>query len=234
MFYITPPPIEKKPPQLDEDGNEIPNDEEEMDPEEIKKLTAPKFQEHIYPDSVILLRGDDEYIRERAANLGDKNEKWDSENLERRLATYRRDNDIGLFTAAQARTDLGHPKATAPVFPLIRFFQEHKTEVFEIDCDGIQFEMFDSMRIYIERNGRSYNYLNSVKALNTRREQALIKEEKDTKARKADELEQEKSAAALEKEGLEKLQEARLVSVRDHIAELEMTGKLNMRQFLMK
>ena len=71
VFYITPPPIEKKPPKVDDEGNEVPDDEEEIDPEELKKMMAPKFQEHIYPDSVILLRGDDDLIRQKAAELGD-------------------------------------------------------------------------------------------------------------------------------------------------------------------
>lgn len=34
VFYITPKQPEKKKPQLDEDGNEIKEEEEEMDPEE--------------------------------------------------------------------------------------------------------------------------------------------------------------------------------------------------------
>ena len=69
---------------------------------------------------------------------------------------------------------------------MLRFFQENKTEVFEINCDGNTFEMFESMRVYIERNGRSYNYLPSVRVLNVKREEELIKEEKDAKAEKAE------------------------------------------------
>ena len=58
----------------------------------------PKFQKHIYPDSVILIRGDDEYLRSRAGKLPKKeNEKWDRENLERRLTEYSANNDISLF-----------------------------------------------------------------------------------------------------------------------------------------
>jgi len=37
--------------------------------------------------------------------------------------------------------------------------------------------MFESMRVYIERNGRSYNYLPSIKKLNVEREDELVKEE---------------------------------------------------------
>jgi hypothetical protein len=49
--------------------------------------------------------------------------------------------------------------------------------VFEIDCDGNQFEVIEAMRVYIERNGRSYNYLSSVKSLNQKREEHLAEEE---------------------------------------------------------
>jgi hypothetical protein len=37
------------------------------------------------------------------------------------------------------------------------------------------------MRIYIERNGRPYNYIDSVEDLNEKREDQLTIEEKDTK-----------------------------------------------------
>jgi len=65
---------------------------------------------------------------------------------------------------------------------MVRFFQENKTEVFEIDCDGEEFEMFQSMRIYIERNGRPYNYLSSVDELNVQREEHLTLEEAEWRA----------------------------------------------------
>lgn len=49
--------------------------------------------------------------------------------------------------------------------------------MFEIDHDGQAFEMFESMRVYIERNGRPFNYLSSVRSLNNKRREALDKEE---------------------------------------------------------
>ena len=44
---------------MDEEGNEVeePDPEADMDPEELAKKYARKFQSHIYPDSFILLRG---------------------------------------------------------------------------------------------------------------------------------------------------------------------------------
>ena len=52
--------------------------------------------------------------------------------------------------------------------------------------------MFESMRVYIERNGRSYNYLPSVRVLNVKREEELVKEEADSKAEKASAKESDK------------------------------------------
>merc|ERR1712151_195534 len=152
------------------------------------------FQKHVYPDSVILIRGDDDDLRKRAAGLKEEdNLKWDRENLERRLGEYRANNDVSLFHKANNDPNLGHPvKALTPVYPLTRFFQENKTEIFEVDCDGNAFEMFESMRIYIERNGRSNNYLPPVSELNVQRENHLIKEEADDKADKASKVEAEK------------------------------------------
>lgn len=65
--------------------------------------------------------------------------------------------------------------------PTIRFFQENNTEIFELDCNGNSFEMFESMRIYIERDGRPYNYLSSVNELNNKREEHLEVEEQEWK-----------------------------------------------------
>lgn len=51
--------------------------------------------------------------------------------------------------------------------------------------------MFESMRIYIERNGRPYNYLPSVDELNIKREEHLEIEEHDAKQKKGTEDEKE-------------------------------------------
>jgi hypothetical protein len=64
-----------------------------------------------------------------------------------------------------------------PAFPLVKFFQDHETEVFDIDAESDSYEIFESMRIYIERFGRPYNYLASVNFLNQERERHLQEEE---------------------------------------------------------
>ena len=128
-----------------------------------------------------------------------------------------------MFKKANNCDMLGHPRAPKHVLPLIRFFQENKTEVFEIDATGNAFEMFESMRVYIERDGRSYNYLPSVRVLNVKREEELVKEEKQTKAEKASAEEESKNTSDAKHSALEKLQEGRLESIRAHMEELENT-----------
>jgi hypothetical protein len=66
--------------------------------------------------------------------------------------------------------------------------------------------MFEDMRVYIERNGRPYNYLPTVNKLNQEREQNLIQEETD----RIDQTEKTNTAQLQtkqhEREALEKLQ----------------------------
>lgn len=155
--------------------------------------------------------------------------------MERRLNEWSANNCISLYQNANNDPNLGHPvKALKPVFPMTRFYQENKTEIFEIDCDGNQFEMFESMRVYIERNGRSNNYLPPVNELNVEREKHLVQEEADDKAEKASKIEAEKKETDAKAAGLEGLQDDRLATIKSHMEELKAQDKLNMRQFLMK
>ena len=103
-----------------------------------------------------------------------------------------------------------------------------------MDADGEKYEMFESMRIYIERFGRPYNYLKSVKELNEEREKHLIEEEKATAAEQEAGSTKDQEALATQKAALAKLFEQRLTHVKAHMAELCDCDDLNMRQFLMK
>jgi len=107
--------------------------------------------------------------------------------------------------------------------------------VFEIDHDGEKFEMFESMRVYIERNGRPFNYLSSVRSLNRKREDALTKEEAQTKDEVAIEKQVAEEGVQKKKDHLCSLAEGRLDSIAGHMHELRgARERHNMRQFLMK
>ena len=186
---------------------------------------------------MILIRGDDNYIRKYARTLSkEANLKWDPDNLNRRLAKWHDNNNLGLFKIANEAEDLGMPNAKKYKLPMTRFFQEHNTEVFEIDCGRHQFEMFEAMRVYIERNGRSYNYLSSVKSLNVKREEVLTQEEKDADEANAAKAEQEAKIERPKREALESLADGRLEFLEQHMKALDSChpDKMYMRQFLMK
>lgn len=62
--------------------------------------------------------------------------------------------------------------------------------------------MFESMRVYIERNGRPFNYLSSVRSLNNKRREALDKEEVNRNEEIAAKESNEASEAQKEKDRL--------------------------------
>jgi hypothetical protein len=70
--------------------------------------------------------------------------------------------------------------------------------------------MFESMRVYIERNKRSYNYLKSVSSLNVKREDDLMERERETKQKQEEARQQELQIAKDDRDRLVELQNGRL------------------------
>ena len=75
--------------------------------------------------------------------------------MQSKLLRHAEDNSIDLFKVDSTKD----PECT---YPTTKFFQDNKTEIFELQADGNKYEMFESMRIYVERFGRPYNYLKSM------------------------------------------------------------------------
>lgn len=103
-----------------------------------------------------------------------------------------------------------------------------------MSAEGDKFEMFESMRIYIERFGRPYNYLKSVQDLNEERETHLNEEEENAKRALENEVASREFQDLDQKAVLEKVFLDRMANIKEHMAELEACDDLNMRQFLMK
>jgi len=189
----------------------------------------PVLQKNIYPESVISLNATELFLRRRSNNLQSQAiseaMKWHSSRLVEKLKGYNDENSINLFK---------HPDECHCIYPTQKFFQDNKTEIFEMDADGEKYEMFESMRIYIERFGRPYNYLKSVKELNEEREKHLVEEERDTKTAAEQGSQKEKDVLESQKAALEKMFEQRLKHVDIHMKDLTECDDLNMRQFLMK
>lgn len=173
---------------------------------------------------MVLIRGTLNQVQKNVDKLSNEElqaSKWLPYNLFRRYEEYASYNRIENF-------------AENVDFPTVRFFQENKTEVFELDCDGKAFEMFESMRIYIERDGRPYNYLSSQGELHMRREEHLAVEEEEWRVDNQDKHQAKQLSVQQQIERIEKMADQRLAEIKKHMAELEICDKLTMRQFLMK
>ena len=170
---MTPKKPEKKAPV---EGEEDEDAEPEADEEEA--VLKPQLQSNIYPDSVISMQATQLFLKRRAKTFKDSTEKhhkkWAIEGLNEKIEKYNTHNSMDLFTQASIDDE-------NPLFPTTRFFQDNKTEVFEVDASGNKFEIFESMRIYCERFGRPFNYLKSVAFLNEQRELHLLDEETNAK-----------------------------------------------------
>jgi len=123
VFVVTPlRPETKKPTVEGEDEDEQPEEKvEEEDEEELKKKYAPQFQKHIYPNSVIYLRGVDSEITHREELTGETSgERVDQ--LRQRLEKFAQQNDLSLFTKANTDEKFLFENASVPHYPLTRFF----------------------------------------------------------------------------------------------------------------
>lgn len=162
----TPPKKEKPAPIEGEEGEEAAPAEEE--PEEDENARKPVFLREIYPDSVILLMGSDYLLKEKARTLPSdvvKDSHYFAHDMERRLKAYNDFNSVELYSKEGSE------------LPVVRYFQELKTEILELGCGGNEFEMLEDMRIYVERHGRPYNYLPSAEELYMQREKKLLDDE---------------------------------------------------------
>lgn len=72
------------------------------------------------------------------------------------------------------------------------------------------------MRVYVERNGRSFNYLSSVKSLNSKREEHLTQEESDAIKQNTELTAHEKAIQQKKHDELVALAEGRLEFLKSH------------------
>jgi len=82
--------------KFDEDGNEVEEEEEELQEGEKKTFQGYIPDELIYPSHVLLLKGEDQEIINRMKNLPEneiQNTHYNEADMKRRLKKYREDNN---------------------------------------------------------------------------------------------------------------------------------------------
>jgi adenylate kinase len=169
LFYTNPRKPKKKPEvKKDENGEEQEAQEEqevqeegEEEEEQVKKV---KFEGDIYPHSFIMLNSSNEFLNERYEELG---QKPLLEKFQRELEMYNMLNMIETCSLEEFGLTVWN------------FFQERKDEVItkDIRADTDYVELLESFRLYIERKGRPYNFLDPEENLLSEREQSLIRKE---------------------------------------------------------
>ena len=142
--------------------------------------------------------------------------------MERRLKAYNDSNSSELYAKEGGE------------LPVVRYFQELKTEILELGCDGDEFEMLEDMRIYVERHGRPYNYLPSAEEIYMQREKKLLDDEDRMNFLKEEEQKKMGDRKEHERTRLEKLAGNRMNEIGEHVKELEDALEMNQREFLMK
>ncbi|CAG9315201.1 unnamed protein product [Blepharisma stoltei] len=167
LFKIKPPPKE--------------GEEEEEEDEENPDASKLVVDTSIYAESLILFQGSDDFLINRVKALPEsaiENTHYTNVDMNRRLKDYRVSNE--------------DPSGNLAVKD---FFIENSTDIFPIDCSTSENDTFESMKIYIERFGRPFNYQTHQEEAENKR----IKEiEENIAAKNKKKAEQEKREEALE------------------------------------
>lgn len=226
LFFWAPKKKEKpKKAEGEGEGDNEPQDEEEED----EKKYKPKFQKHIYPESVIMLEGPDEFLKDKAKKLPNeimKNSHYYDNHMDRRLMSWHDGNTIDDYRYGLTP---GKPKLTTS-----SFFQEKETEILQIYAGNDNFELFEDMRIYIERHGRPFNYLQSLERLNNDRHIYLDQKENDQVKKKETGDQAVVQKKSKDESRLQKLAQDRFPAVTEHVKELDEVKDLKSRDFMMK
>jgi len=185
----------------DEDQDEEGGDDDLDDDDDDKGNLV--IDNDIYPQSVIVLQGDDQFLIERVRNLPEDmvaGTHYNEEDMERRLETYHRVND----------SEIGLPSVS-------EFFAENLLEVLKVPSALERDEIFERMLTYAERHGRPFNYLTVSEEIETQRIKKLDDAER---IRQRKQREEERRENIIEEEERE-VREERVNQTKNAIEERE-------------
>lgn len=232
VFYHTLKKKEKPPKKEGEgegEGDQEPEADEGEDEEEDPDKYKPKFMKDIYPESVILLQADDDFLYDKAKKLPNEimiDSHYYETHMDRRLAVW---NDGNTNKDYRYGLIPGEPSMTTS-----RFFQEKESELLEISASTDNFELLEAMRIYVERHGRPFNYLRSLEKLNDERMDYIKKKENELNHKRDVDRNTQNSRKEKEVQRLQKLAEERYPGIEHHVKDLEKVKDKKTREFLMK
>jgi adenylate kinase len=143
-----------------QEQEEKPQETEEQEEQKVK----PKFEKDIYPESFIMLKSTNELVMSRYQK---SSQKISVDALKEQLELYNMLNMIDMSSLEENGLTVWN------------FFQERKNEIIinEIREQTDFVELYEAIRLYVERNGRPFNFLESETKVQIAREQSLHKRE---------------------------------------------------------
>ncbi len=223
LFYTIPRKPKKKAPEVKKEGSgddmvEQPADENPP-AEEDEEQQKPKirFEKDIYPHSFIMLNCDEAFVMSRYAKQSQKS--FTPLQLAAELERY---NMLNMIDTCSLEED---------GLTVWNFYQQRKDEILSTDLrpDMDSGELSEAIRLYVERNGRPFNFLESETRVVTAREKALKQREEAQKvAEKSQAIQQEEEWKAYKK-GLEEKNRARWKDISEHIQEVKEAQQISSR-----
>ena len=217
LFYTIPRKPKKKP-EVKKEGEEVPEGEPEAEnpPEEDEQKPKIKFEKDIYPHSFIMLNCNETFVmnRHQKSSRGEP-----LKSLIGQLETYNMLNMIDTCSLEENGLTVWN------------FFQEKKDEILSTglrpDTDYI--ELSEAIRIYLERNGRPFNFLDSEeKVINAREHELKKREEAKKEAEKEKGLKEEEEQKKKKKENADK-NSTRWKDITEHVQEVKEAQQISSR-----
>jgi len=147
--------------------SEDPPADEEGDP----KPKEYELDSEILPKSIIVFRAHSSFLLSRIEKIQHLHHDYRIDRMTRRLRTFREENEI----------------SDRSVFD---YFSDLNNEVFECECNDDEAETLENLKIYIEREGRPYNFLPNIEEMVEKRRKYI--EDRDSEAMEKLKKEKEK------------------------------------------
>lgn len=227
LFFSNPRKPKKKPEQKkaedaegeegQEEQQEEPQEDQDAEGEgEDEQKKKSKFETDIYPHSFIMLNSTNEFLRERYEGLSSKPtlHKFQGD-----LDTYNMLNMIDTCSLAENGLTVWN------------FFQERKDELItkDIRADTDYVELLESFRLYIERKGRPYNFLDPEENILHEREQFLVQKEQTLKEEDFKRISEVEKQEEEKKSDQHKKNKARWPEIERHVEEVKAAQEFSSR-----
>ena len=218
LFLAVPRKPKKKPEAKKEAGEEPGSEPAEEKPEDEAEEAKPKqkFEKEIYPHSFIMLNCGEEFITHRYSGLA---QKISVNQLTKQMEQYNMLNMIDMCSIDEAG------------LTVCNFFQEKKDEVLvsELRKDTDYIELNEAIRLYIERNGRPYNFLETEARVYNAREEAIVKKETEKSSIVHDKKVMEEEEEERKKKNREEKNRLRWKEISEHIQGVKEAQQISAR-----